>query len=687
MALSELEELELEQLTREQSTRSPSQEQPSFSPGPSGSLFSEPVSSQAQEQIDIAEFAQNLGGTLKDMSEQLAIGTINGTLAGIPGEIVKYAGQRMTGVDGETILDNLESDSALGRGARGVGTVLGILNPVGLTAKAAVIGTRAAVKGATLGTKLVIKAMPKVLQSRMLARILAREIFPTAGSRALKTGIKLAGASAGVAAILPPSEEAVKGGLEGIIEEKSGAIPAAAATGAVLGVGGSGTLSLGKSLGRFIRQVGGVSRASIKEATRLGIDRVIDPAKREAGYIGNSLVPRALASKEKLFSEFTPRSEKAMRQLGISERSIRIAKDSGMQKLNEVQAKLGGSSADLAINTEFQLGARMEQAKTLYKDSIRSIPEIVPRQFLSSLRGEFTKQGLMVNGQFTPAAISGKNVSTQTKSMMGVYNEIVTGTVQKGGAAVPKTVSGADMRRYHDVLDNKISLQGNKASDIPILSVLEAHTKDVIRANPLIENANKVFSRAKQMSDKWVPKLKDGRGEALFARAAKGKISKTQNKALQELDDYLPVKFKGDLKKLGAHEEINIAVAKEFSPNQIEKSLSSFSQFEGAGAVEQNRVRSLYKLLDDGENIVDDALSRFVGDDLLQEKLGAGFAGGAGLSRKAFEAATRLHIRRGIPAGKFIKESVDEAEIIYGLKKGTSRIRAALNRKISGSVR
>ena len=137
----------------------------------------------------------------------------------------------------------------------------------------------------------------KYLQYKILAGILAREIAPTATSKALKTGVKFAGASAGVSAVLPPSQEAIEGWLEGFLKEKQKVIPEAAAIGAFTGGLGSLGVSGAKTVGRFVRKVGGISEATMKEAERLGIERVVDPNKRVEGYIGksgNGVVVRAV---------------------------------------------------------------------------------------------------------------------------------------------------------------------------------------------------------------------------------------------------------------------------------------------------------------------------------------------------------------------------------------------------------
>jgi len=390
----------------------------------------------------------------------------------------------------------------------------------------------------------------------------------------------------------------------------------------------------------FFRAIAGVGKETVNQVKRLGFKRVVDPAKRTAGYIGNTLVPRIKQSVTQNLTRFTSNTRQMFNKLGVSNRAVNDLRNIGYGNLQNLKKRLGGTSDSLVTRAKGGIDLMVNNAKQRYNVVFdKMIPEKANfniKGIYNVLKAELGKLGIVdKNGNVI------KPDFPEMNKTINIYQNVVRYLTDPNLIKSTNALRGARKSDY--VLFR--SLLDNAESSNPSINRIIYRTSRVLRQGAakqfgILREANKLYAQAINLKETYSEKI----NQRLFDRFTK--LPLEQRRYILDLEKQLPKQYKfiKDLNALNSVNEIDDVLAKEFSDRAIENNLGRVSQFAGAKSVAQNRVKDIYQHLPNGTRTIDDALSSYLAKDLFQETVPSGFMGMAGAVRKGTEAGVRGYL-------------------------------------------
>lgn len=452
------------------------------------------------------------------------------------------------------------------------------------------------------------------------------------------------GATFGAATTAPTPEEYAKN--IGANAKFGAAIPMA-----LTGAGAAGGI-VGKGLtkaGHFIsEQIGGVTKATRETIARLGADRVFDPLKEQANYVGQVLVPKAQAKLSSSINKFTKNIEDvAVKQFKVPQAVVDDIKSFGVRGVRKTSETNANSTQGIVTKIQQGMDAKEEAAHTSYREAIKSFKgrDITADIFYRTIQASLRNKGWVdLRGNPTSRYKSGLN--TTYDKLTDLYRDMKTRT-SKGKEISGRLLSKEDFSTYRDILWDMIK---ERPSDIIIhkarYALYNAAEASGMKGIQAARDAERVVAEANKRFQTTRGELKGILSEPTLERFYK--LSQQKVKSLRDLEKYTGVKIVDDIRQINAAKYLRDLEGKLLDPSGLEKDLHA------TGNPKASILKDAYKKLL-GKNIMDDLDAHFANRDfrMVTDVPGTGgtiYPSRAGFLRTGIAGAAKKYYKDIKPA-------------------------------------
>lgn len=488
--------------------------------------------------------------------------------------------------------------------------------------------------GEKLGIEAAKGAMKKAPTFLGKASLLGKQVVQGAAG----------GATFGAATTAPTPEEYLKN-IEA--NTKFGAIIPAGLTGA-----GSIARAAGKGLtktGHFIsEQFGGVTKATRDTISRLGAERVFEPIKSTANYVGQVLVPRAQAKLSNSINKFTKNVEDvAVNQFKVPLSVVSDIKSFGTKTIRQTSEANANSTQGIVTKIQQAMDVKEEAAHKAYREAIGSFKgkDIVVDPFYRNIQSSLRNKGWIdLRGNPTSRYKSGLN--TTYDKLTDLYRDMKTQT-SKGKEISGRLLSKEDFSTYRDVLMDMIK---ERPSDLVIhkarYALYDAAEASGMKGLKAARDAERTVFEANRRFQTTNGELKSILQEPTLERFYK--LPQQKIKALKDLEKYTGTKIIDDIRQINAAKYLRDLEKKLLDPSGLEKDLHA------TGNPKASILKDAYgKLL--GKNIMGDLDAHFANRDfrLVTDVPGTGgtiYPSRAGFIRSGISGAARKYYKDIKPA-------------------------------------
>ena len=355
-----------------------------------------------------------------------------------------------------------EQESVVGKSLRGVSELAGFT-----------------VGGALRGGQWLLKGAQKVLPK-------------LAGKGFLKTATRYGITGTGAGLLQAPE----KG--EGFIrpEERLEQAGMFGATGAALPIAGSVAGVLAKS-GRWIaKNVGGVTDATVETINRLGADRVFEPLKAQAEYIGKEIVPRVVNRTKEILGEGSKLTKGLLSRVGWK-----------ADEIDEVAKINPGTLKNILFRTNVEDPATLTRAietnrlsadmyyKKVFNEGTKEKKTLGIKNTFYRLKDALEKQG-WVDKQGNK--LIGSGIPNKTKdNLIKIFNDLRKSLVTEGKTRVTGTISPREYLNKLSELD--ASMVGDLKFDRHIFTLQRSLRDEVATQIKGLDKANKLYADAMKL--------------------------------------------------------------------------------------------------------------------------------------------------------------------------------------------
>ena len=520
-------------------------------------------------------------------------------------------------------------------------TLPGKMLRFGLEAPATVVGGASRLAGAAfkkVGAKLGIEAAKGAVKKAPTflgkASLLGKQTVQGAAS----------GATFGAATTAPTPEEYLKN-----IEANTkfgAAIPAGlTGAGAVAGTVGKGLTKTGHFISE---QFGGVTKATRDTIARLGAERVFEPIKSTANYVGQVLVPKAQAKLSNSINKFTKNVEDvAVNQFKVPPSVVSDIKSFGTKTIRQTSEANANSTQGIVTKIQQAMDVKEEAAHKAYREAIGSFKgrDIVVDSFYRNIQSSLRTKGWVdLRGNPTGRYKSGLN--TTYDKLTDLYRDMKTQT-SKGKEISGRLLSKEDFSTYRDVLMDMIK---ERPSDLVIhkarYALYDAADASGMKGLKAARDAERTVFEANRRFQTTSGELKSILQEPTLERFYK--LPQQKIKALKDLEKYTGTKIIDDIRQINAAKYLRDLEKKLLDPSGLEKDLHA------TGNPKASILKDAYsKLL--GKNIMDDLDAHFANRDfrLVTDVPGTGgtiYPSRAGFIRSGISGAARKYYKDIKPA-------------------------------------
>lgn len=401
------------------------------------------------------------------------------------------------------------------------------------------------------------------------------------------------------------------------------------------------TAKFGRGVGEITRRLGKAKKMTSEWFTQrvkdIGAKEVFRTEKLNPEYAGKILLPRVQDGIVNSLRNFGDDTVKLLKRFNVSDNTIRTLKNRGYDIIKKTQETFKNSTADISERLQGFLAKNLKSAGDNFDEFLNKQPEgtfISSNNFVNTMRKVFKKMGIMDMGN-NFRNIDTKNIPSQLKTLMNVYNETIEGVVTEGGVRAKGKLLISDYFRLKGVLSGAV--KGN-AGDISLFESIGGLTDDAVKSIEGLGEKNITYSKAKSLYDDFMAENKTG--ENVLGRFRK--LTEKQKLELKRLDKEMP--FMKELEDLHTAKELDDLLEKEFSPQKIE---GLFSQ----GGIEtkvtaRDTLKEIDDLLSNPYKFYNDYRD-WLGQMDLQD---AGvYATRGGVIRALSEEAERQYFKRIVP--------------------------------------
>lgn len=247
--------------------------------------------------------------------------------------------------------------------------------------------------------------------------------------------------------------------------------------------------------GRWLaKNIGGVTDATVDIIKKLGADKVFDPLKAKADYIGSNIVPRMRQRAIDLATNVSKKTESVLKAMGISTEDINSLKSIDKDKLNKLK---GAFDNDLEVG----LNAIKDNADLQFK----AILEKQPSNTLVDIKRTFykLKKELVDKGWIDQAGNEkiGAGISNKTKSnLIKIFKDLKGFTGQTKSGKPYTGVSKINITDYFNKLSElEATIVGDPKFDRLVFEVQSSLRDDAARVIEGLSKANKSYSDASKL--------------------------------------------------------------------------------------------------------------------------------------------------------------------------------------------
>jgi hypothetical protein len=349
-------------------------------------------------------------------------------------------------------------------------------------------------KGLRLGSEIAGFTVGGAIKGGRWLLAGAKKAVPKlAGKGVVKSAIRGGIVGAGAGLLQTPTEG------EGILKpaERLGQAAMWGAGGAII----PPTIKVGKFIagvitksGRWIaRNIGGVTDATVNVIKRLGADRVFDPAKAKADYIGRVIVPKAQRRITNALTNFTTKSKHVLKALGMKPEEIETLSKVDKKTLRQLKTLFGDDwnsiqkgLQQIKNNADLRFRATLEKYPNKnidIKDSYYRLKNLLVKQGWIDLQGNERM---------------GAGISNKTKTnLIKIFQDLKRSLVVEGKTRVTGKIS---VNEYFNKLNElEASLGEQPKFDRLIYQIQRSLRNDAAKNIPGLSKANKMYSDAAKL--------------------------------------------------------------------------------------------------------------------------------------------------------------------------------------------